>query len=72
MPLLMVNPRSDRDFTALVDALVHLGVADPGELEARLRERYPRVAVRERTISDEREVTWYVYRDGRWMGTASC
>jgi hypothetical protein len=65
-PILIVNPRSDPEFAALVEQLAGVGVRAPLDLEARLRARYPRVVVRERSISDEEAVTWYVYRDGRW------
>ena len=68
-PILMVNPRSDTEFSATAEGLVRDGVDRPEELERRLRGRYPQVVVRERIISDEQVVTWYVYREGRWTGT---
>ncbi len=39
----------------------------PDELEGRLRRMFPRVVVRERTLSSEAPA-WYVYRDGGWRG----
>ena len=68
-PILIVNPRSDQVFAALVEQLAEDGGEGPGDLQARLRDRYPRVVVRERGISDEAAVTWYVYRDGRWTSS---
>jgi hypothetical protein len=68
-PILMINPRSDVEFSGLAEQLVRDGVSRPEELEARLRERYPRAVVRERIISDEHVMTWYVYREGRWTKT---
>jgi hypothetical protein len=65
-PLLIINPRSDGAFVELADRLVRAALSRPEELEARLRERYPHAAVRERTLSGEPVVTWYVYREGRW------
>jgi hypothetical protein len=68
-PILMINPRSDVEFTGLAEGLVRDGVSRPEVLEARLREHYPRTVVRERAISDELVMTWYVYREGRWTPT---
>src|SRR5690349_1596733 len=39
--------------------------AGAAELEVRLRQLFPRAAVRARGLSSEPEV-WYVYRDGAW------
>jgi hypothetical protein len=61
-----VNPRTDPDFVALVDSLVAV-VADPAELQARLRQTHPLTVVRERGLSGEPVAVWYVYRDGRWV-----
>lgn len=38
---------------------------EPGQLERRLRQLFPRVVVRSRGLSGE-PPTWYVYRDGEW------
>ena len=38
----------------------------PAELQAALRDRYPRAVVRSRDLSGETTSVWYVYRDGRW------
>lgn len=43
-----------------------LAVAGPAELQAALRDRYPRCVVRSRDLSGETASVWYVYRDGRW------
>ena len=66
-PILMINPRSDREFAALAERLVGDGLDQASELEIRLREHYPHAVVRERVISDEQVITWYVYREGRWI-----
>jgi hypothetical protein len=67
-PILMINPRSDVEFAGLAEQLVRDGIGRPEVLEARLRERYPLAVVRERIISNEQVITWYVYREGRWTG----
>lgn len=66
-PLLVVNPRSDATFDALVNRLVAEGVQAPADLQRELRERYPKAIVRERTLSAEPLTTWYVYREGSWL-----
>ena len=64
-PLLVVNPRSDAAFVALAEQL-GADAENTVTLEAQLRERYPRVVVRERDLHGEAP-TWYVYREGRWI-----
>ena len=68
-PLLVVNPRADRAFVELANRLVNEGVDGPEALELSLRSRYPNAVVRERVLSDEQMVTWYVYREGRWVAS---
>lgn len=64
-PMLIVNPRSDDVFVARAQSLA--GSAEtPNALEAQLREEYPDVRVHERGLHGE-VVTWYVYREGRWI-----
>jgi len=71
-PFLVLNPRSDRGFVALAQRLVaEASAVDPRALERLLRETYPRAIVRERMLSAEREVTWYVYREGTWTPNES-
>lgn len=65
-PLLIVNPRSDSAFVELVAELAADTVADPTDLQGRLRDRYPNAIVRRRELSSEQTEVWYVYRDGRW------
>ena len=61
-------PSSDHAFRAYVDALVKAETfTTPGQLTRRLRELFPRVAVRSRLLADEAP-RWYVYRDGHWRG----
>jgi hypothetical protein len=61
-----VNPREDVDFVALVDRLTP-GADEPTDLEAGLRDVYPRAVVRSRDLSGEAVEVWYVYRDGTWV-----
>ncbi len=64
-PTLIVNPLTDREFAAFAGEQAQEG-AVPGDLQARLRERYPRASVRKRDLSGEPASVWYVYRDGSW------
>lgn len=64
-PRLVIIPSSDSAFGAHVTRIHRRGMASAAALEARLRRMFPRVAVRERSLSGEAP-TWYVYRDGRW------
>jgi hypothetical protein len=66
LPTLITNPATDGAFVTVAEGLVAGGVDDPGELQRRLRERYPQAVVRPRELSSERRVVWYVYRDGHW------
>jgi hypothetical protein len=70
-PVLILNPRADRQFVAASEALVSGGVASPAELQARLRERWANAAVQPRSLSGEPTLMWYVYRDGRWTRESS-
>ncbi len=62
-PALITIPSADAAFRAHVQGIRR--AASPAELESRLRRIYPRVVVRERTLSGEAPA-WYVYRDGSW------
>jgi PAS domain-containing protein len=64
-PALITIPTSDAAFREHVHTVSP--VATPVELEARLRRVFPRVVVRERTISGA--PGWYVYRDGSWSSS---
>lgn len=64
-PVLITIPTSDAAFREHVHTVTP--VATPAELEARLRRVFPRVVVRERTISGA--PGWYVYRDGAWSSS---
>ena len=66
-PTLMVNPRGDASFANLAEGHISEGVRNPGLLQTLLREVYPAAVVRERQVSSETELVWYVYRDGRWV-----
>jgi hypothetical protein len=65
-PVLIVNPRTDKEFVARVRAVVEGGCADPEALASGLRDSFPRIAVHRRDLSSETFPVWYVYRDGRW------
>ena len=65
--VLVVNPRGDREFVQLAERLAADGADTPLVLERALRARYPKAQVRERTLSSEPIVTWYVYREGTWV-----
>lgn len=62
---LIVNPRDDAAFVDYVET-ADGGTGSPGELEARLRKRYPEAVVRPRDLAGEQHTIWYVYRDGHW------
>ena len=64
-PALITIPASDAAFREHVHGLAPS--TTPRELEQRLRRIFPRVVVRERTISGA--PGWYVYRDGSWSSS---
>ena len=66
-PLLVIDPRSDEAFVILAHRLVEDGMATVEDLERELRRVYPRAVVRQRELSGEAIVTWYVYREGSWI-----
>ena len=65
--VLVVNPRADREFDEFAERHAADGADTPAALERALRTRYPKARVRERTLSSEPIVTWYVYREGTWV-----
>jgi PAS domain-containing protein len=69
-PTIITIPSSDTTFGAYVERLqAQDRVRDPSALEARLRQMFPRVVVRERALWGEAPA-WYVYRDGHWQPSA--
>ena len=66
-PTLILNPRQDADFVALVTDLVSGDHRTPERLQAALRQRYPSARVHRRELSGEVQVVLYVYRDGHWI-----
>jgi hypothetical protein len=66
-PTLVLNPPDDEAFRSSAERLVEDGVRDPSELQARLREDWPRALVRPRELAGEHAHIWYVYRDGHWV-----
>ena len=65
-PILILNPRSDAQFVALISELMTDLVDQPSALQEGLRARFPDAVVRRRELSSEPTEVWYVYRDGRW------
>jgi hypothetical protein len=68
-PVLVLNPPNDPEFRDLATGLIDEGVRAPGVLEDRLRDRHPHAVVRRRDLVGEQVAIWYVYRDGRWIGS---
>jgi len=64
-PRLIAIPSSDPGFNEYVQRIADDAHGTPAILERRLKRMFPRVVVRERTISGE-PTSWYVYRDGGW------
>jgi hypothetical protein len=65
-PRIITIPSSDAAFREHVQQLtVREPSGTPLDLQTRLRMIFPRVVVRERSLSNE-PAAWYVYRDGRW------
>ena len=70
-PVLVLNPPDDREFRDLATRLIDEGVRAPASLQRRLRERHPHAIVRPRDLVGEQTSIWYVYRDGRWVGSGT-
>jgi hypothetical protein len=70
-PSLVTNPRSDEEFVRLAERLVAAGTKTPQALQDELRRTYPKAIVRRRILDGERLETWYVYREGTWIGPTS-
>jgi PAS domain-containing protein len=64
-PAIITIPASDAAFREHVQGVTPM--SSPRDLEARLRRMFPRVVIRERTISGA--PGWYVYRDGSWSSS---
>src|SRR5690349_19896304 len=65
-PAIVAIPSADTAFRLHVqDIVTRCEFRDPAALTERLRQLYPRLAVRARVLEGEAP-TWYVYRDGRW------
>lgn len=62
----VINPRSDAEFVARVEAEGPSCASAPA-LQSTLRDHYPKAVVRPRQLEGEREEVWYVYRDGTWI-----
>jgi hypothetical protein len=69
-PSLVTIPSSDVAFGTHVRRIVGTAEDSARDLERRLRRVFPRVIVRERSLSGEAPV-WYVYRDGRWRSSGA-
>lgn len=68
---LIVNPATDVGLVALANRLVTSGIGTADALQRELRRFYPVLVVRRRELAGERFETWYVYREGHWIPTAS-
>ena len=66
-PMLIINPRDDAEFASYVEQRLAAGADSVDALQAELRDRYLAAVVRERGLSGEWDVVWYVYREGRWV-----
>jgi hypothetical protein len=65
-PALVINPAGDVAFRDHAEAALQEG-RSARELQQILRRDYPRTVVRARDLAGERQVVWYVYRDGHWI-----
>lgn len=65
-PTLVVNPVTDRTFSAFAEQAIDDGVVALDAFQTRLRVRYPRTVVHARELAGETGSVWYVYRDGHW------
>jgi PAS domain-containing protein len=64
-PVVITIPSTDPAFRTHVTRVRAGGITAAPELERRLRQIFPRVIVRERSLSGV-PPAWYVYRDGGW------
>jgi hypothetical protein len=64
-PTLVINPVTDRDFTAFAERQLEEAMSIE-DFQGRMRVRYPQAVVRPRQLAGESTPVWYVYRDGRW------
>ena len=71
LPILVLNPPDDPDFVDLAARLLDEGALAPALLQGRLREHHPHAIVRPRDLIGEQTPVWYVYRDGRWVGSGT-
>lgn len=65
-PTLVINPRHDHAFAQFTESLVSDGHTTAAGLQAALQNRYPNVKVRARDLEAEKNVVFYVYREGHW------
>jgi hypothetical protein len=65
-PTLVTNPARDAAFRDHAEAALQEGQS-VAELQQILRGEYPRAVVRARDLAGERQVVWYVYREGHWV-----
>ena len=65
-PTLVTNPAGDAAFRDRAEAAFQEGQS-VAELQQILRRDYPLAVVRARDLAGERQVVWYVYREGQWV-----
>jgi hypothetical protein len=67
----VLNPVDDRAFATSARSAMRGGARSPDELRFVLSQRYPKVVIHRRELSNERVEIWYVYRDGRWTTSSA-
>jgi hypothetical protein len=63
----VIYPENDLAFVAFVQAHATPDLDQPKQLEARLREAYPKARVSNGVTEPDGRKRWYVYRDGKWV-----
>ncbi|HEY7024535.1 MAG TPA: hypothetical protein VH371_06225 [Candidatus Limnocylindrales bacterium] len=69
-PTILIYPADDTAFRDHVERLLARGGCTPAALEEVLRHDYPAAAVHVSQVP-ELGMTWYVYRDGHWVGPSA-
>ena len=66
---LLIYPNDDLKFERRVQSLLAAGVSTPDQLQTELRPEHPHARVTNGVTEPDGRKRWYVYRDGRFMGT---
>jgi len=67
---LVTNPAADATFRMAAEKLLADGAMSPAELQSMLRSQYQSATVFG-GIEEAGSERWYVYREGRWIDSAS-